>query len=170
MVGHLPIVLSALITVSGGHEGQNRLYDRLLTSGVTVGGKTLAVLPAPTLADHTDAATQRAALDSIPKRVPLQAFTRNSVVAPYAMSLVGCCQFVASLFGRAPNLAFVTPAEFEALLGAEAAAVTFDHVHHSPCSSVEKGRKLLGYRPRYTTEQIYVECIEYMLASGTLSV
>jgi nucleoside-diphosphate-sugar epimerase len=93
-----------------------------------------------------------------------------SAVAPYAMSLVGCCQFVASLFGRAPNLAFVTHAEFEALLGAEAAAITFDHVQHSPCSSIEKGLRLLGYQPRYTTEQIYVECIEYMLASGTLSV
>jgi hypothetical protein len=28
----------------------------------------------------------------------------------------------------------------------------------------------LGYSPRYTTEQIYLECIEYMLEQGQLHV
>jgi nucleoside-diphosphate-sugar epimerase len=93
-----------------------------------------------------------------------------SAVSPYAMSLVGCCQFVASLFGQEPNVAFVTLAELETLLGAEAYAATLSHVEHSPCSSIEKGRKLLGYQPRYTTEQIYRECIEHMLETGELTV
>ena len=91
-----------------------------------------------------------------------------SAVAPYAMSLVGCCEFVASLFGREPNLAFVPLAELEAILGKEAFGATETHVEHSPCSSIEKSRRLLGYCPRYTTEQIYRESIEYLLESGQL--
>ena len=93
-----------------------------------------------------------------------------SAVAPYAMSLVGCCEFVSSLFGREPNIQLVTHEEMAAVLGAQAFAATQDHIAHSPCSSIEKGRKLLGYQPRYTTEQIYRECIEYMLEAGELTV
>ena len=93
-----------------------------------------------------------------------------SAVAPYAMSLVGCCEFVASLFGTQPNLAFVTPEEMEAVLGTEAFAVTRDHIEHSPCSSIDKARERLGYHPRYTTEQIYLESIEYLLETGELVV
>ena len=91
-----------------------------------------------------------------------------SAVSPYAMSLVGCCQFVASLFGKEPNIAFVTLTELETLLGSEACATTLSHIEHSPCSSIEKARTLLGYSPRDTTEQIYQECIEYMLEMGEL--
>ena len=93
-----------------------------------------------------------------------------SAVAPYAMSLVGCGQFVASLFGKEPNLAFVSHSELEGLLGADAFSATLSHVEHSPCSNIEKGRRLLGYHPRYTTEQIYRECIEFMLETGELKV
>jgi len=67
-----------------------------------------------------------------------------SAVAPYAMSLVGCCEFVASLFGKQPNIAFVTPAEMEAVLGAEVFAITQDHIQHSPCSSIDKAREVLA--------------------------
>lgn len=91
-----------------------------------------------------------------------------SAVAPYAMSLVGCCEFVASLFGTTPNLEFVPMDELETILGKQAVAATREHVRHSPCSSIEKACKLLGYQPRYTTEQIYTECIDYLLESEQL--
>ncbi len=93
-----------------------------------------------------------------------------SGVAAYAMSLVGCCEFVARLFGREANLEFVSDAEMERVMGAGAWAVTKDHVDHAPCCSIEKGRKLLGYEPRFTPEQIFVEAIEYLLESGELVV
>ena len=93
-----------------------------------------------------------------------------SAVAPYAVSLVGCCEFVASLFGRDPNIEFVSHDEMERSLGAPAWAITKDHIAHSPCCSIEKAQRLLGYSPRYTTEQIYVECLEYLLETGELVV
>ena len=115
---------------------------------------------------HADDVAQMFDLSIVHREAALgQSF---SAVAPYAMSLVGCCEFVASLFGREPNLAFVPLAELEAILGKEAFGATETHVEHSPCSSIEKSRRLLGYCPRYTTEQIYRESIEYLLESGQL--
>ena len=90
-----------------------------------------------------------------------------SGVAPYALSLVACCQFVARLFGREPNIPFATPEEMEQAMGA-AWRITQEHITHSPCCSIEKAQRLLGYSPRYTTEQIYIECLEYLLESGEL--
>jgi nucleoside-diphosphate-sugar epimerase len=92
-----------------------------------------------------------------------------SAVTPYALSLLGCAEFVASLFGREPNIEFVPLAGMKEAIGEQAAACTEDHVKHSPCASIEKGRRLLDYRPRYTTEQIYAECVEYVLESGQLA-
>jgi nucleoside-diphosphate-sugar epimerase len=92
-----------------------------------------------------------------------------SAVSPFAMSLVGCCAFVARLFGREPRIAFATHQEMEQLLG-PAWHVTKDHIDHSPCCSIEKAQRLLGYSPRYTTEQIYLECIEHLLTTGELAV
>ena len=57
----------------------------------------------------------------------------------------------------------------ERLLGA-AWRTTKDHMDHSPCCSTEKAQRLLEYRPRYTTEQIYTECLEYLLETGELMV
>jgi nucleoside-diphosphate-sugar epimerase len=92
-----------------------------------------------------------------------------SAVAPRALSLVSCCAFVASLFGREPNIEFLTHEQMAEAYG-PAWLVTKDHIDHSPCCSIEKGQRLLGYSPRYTTEQIYVECIEYLLETGQLGV
>jgi nucleoside-diphosphate-sugar epimerase len=91
-----------------------------------------------------------------------------SAVAPYAMSLAGCCNVVAALFGAKPNLRFVPLADMVRHVGEASAGIISEHVTHSPCASIAKGRKLLGYSPRYTTEQIYMECIEHLLDSGQL--
>ena len=91
-----------------------------------------------------------------------------SAVAPYAMTLAGCCHAVAALFGAKANLQFVPMADLAAQVGEEAAGIIQEHAIHSPCCSIEKARRVLGYSPRYTTEQIYAEAIESLLESGTL--
>ena len=91
-----------------------------------------------------------------------------SAVAPYAMSLQGCCQAVAALFGLEPALHFAPLAEMERHVSPASAAIIRDHVTHSPCCSIAKCQRLLDYQPRYTTEQIYTEAVEFMLESGTL--
>ena len=93
-----------------------------------------------------------------------------SAVAPYAMSLLGCCRFVASLFGHEAILEFVSRAQLQTIVGDRSWAVIESHIEHSPCSSIAKGQHLLGYQPRYTTEQIYTECIEHLLSTGELEI
>ena len=43
-----------------------------------------------------------------------------------------------------------------------------EHIIMSLCVSIDKAKRLLGYAPRYTTEQIFVEAIDYLLESGQL--
>ena len=92
-----------------------------------------------------------------------------SAVAPYAMSLLGCCRFVATLFGRDAVIEFVSLSELRAIVGDDSFAIIESHVLHSPCSSIAKGQRLLGYQPRYTTEQIFRECIEHLQETGELT-
>lgn len=91
-----------------------------------------------------------------------------SAVAPFAMTLHGCCHAVAALFGREPNLQYVPLDQLDQHLSATTARVVREHVTHSPCCSIEKAQRFLGYAPRYTPPQIFRECIEYLLESGQL--
>ncbi len=91
-----------------------------------------------------------------------------SAVAPYAMSLLGLTRFVAALFGKEANVELVP---FQAM-GEHVSEQSFDiirqHIIMSLCVSIDKAKRLLGYAPRYTTEQIFVEAIDYLLESGQL--
>lgn len=93
-----------------------------------------------------------------------------SAVAPHALSLNACCRYVANLFSKEPNLRYVPLSELPTHVGDRSAAIIEEHVSHSPCSSIAKGQRLLGYAPRFTTEQIYYEAIDYLLESGELKV
>lgn len=93
-----------------------------------------------------------------------------STVAPYALTLLGCCECVATLFGKKPNIEFVPLAQLQEILGEKPFATTKTHVEHSPCAAIDKAKRLLGYQPRYTTEQIYHECLAYLLETGELTI
>lgn len=93
-----------------------------------------------------------------------------SAVAPYAMSLLGCCRCVAGLFNTEPDLAYVPLSQLREFVSDESFGIIESHVVHSPCSSISKGQRRLGYQPRFTTEQIYAEAIEYLLESGQLKI
>lgn len=53
-------------------------------------------------------------------------------------------------FGRDANLAFLPWNEWAATVSERDAAITRDHVMHSPCASIEKARSRLGFAPRFT--------------------
>ncbi len=93
-----------------------------------------------------------------------------SAVTKYALSLTECCRCVAGFFGKEPNLKCVPMAEMKQHVSAASFGIIHEHASHSPCASIAQGERLLGYNPRYTTEQIYYESIEYMLESGELKI
>jgi nucleoside-diphosphate-sugar epimerase len=60
--------------------------------------------------------------------------------------------------------------EIDRSMPREAAECIRDHVTHSPGCSIAKAKRVLGYQPRYTSEQIYAECLEYLLETGQLRI
>ena len=98
-----------------------------------------------------------------------QAYGRSfSAVTAYALSLTECCRCVAGFFGKEPNLRYVSLAQMKNEVSETSYGIICEHVSQSPCASIAQGKRLLGYEPRYTTEQIFYESIDYMLESGQL--
>ncbi|MCX7804293.1 MAG: NAD-dependent epimerase/dehydratase family protein [Planctomycetota bacterium] len=91
-----------------------------------------------------------------------------NAAAPYALTLTGCCEAVAAMFGARPDIEYVPVEELKGEMGETAWKAAADHVAHSPCCSIELACRLLGYSPRYTIERIYAECIERWLERSEL--
>lgn len=88
-----------------------------------------------------------------------------SAVSPYALTMKGCCRAVAGIFGMEPNIMYCS---LEDLKDHPSYNCIKGHVEESVVASTEKAERLLGYHPRYTTEDIYAECIEHMIEIGSL--
>ena len=75
-----------------------------------------------------------------------------------AMSLNGYARHVASLFGKEANLTYAPFEEFKTRVSEKDAALTWDHISHSPAASMEKVRNVLHYEPKTPYETVD-ECI-----------
>lgn len=91
-------------------------------------------------------------------------------VSPAALTLLGFARFVARLFGKEANLDFLPWDEWRKTVSEQAAAVSFDHISKCPCASIEKARRLLGYEPRYTSQEAVQESILWLVANGKLKI
>jgi nucleoside-diphosphate-sugar epimerase len=80
-------------------------------------------------------------------------------VSPGPLTLRGYAEAMAAAFGRELDLALLPWAEWRAGVSARDAAVTEDHLRHSPHCSIEKARVRLGYAPRYTSLQAVQEAV-----------
>lgn len=82
-------------------------------------------------------------------------------VAEHAMTLKAICENLYEYYGNKPNLRFVEWQEFCDVVGEENAKDSYDHVFHSPCCTVEKAKKLLGVKIKYSIMDIFREYIEF---------
>ena len=90
-----------------------------------------------------------------------------SGVGAQALSLLGCCRVRGGPVRARADISPSCPTRrWSRSWAPQPGRSTQDHLDHSPCCSIEKAQRLLGYAPRYTTEQIYVECLEYLLERG----
>ena len=90
------------------------------------------------------------------------------VVSPAALTLRGYAERMASWFGQEANLRFLPWEEWRRHVSEKDAAVTWDHIAHSPNCSIEKARKLLGYEPRYSSLQAVQESVEWLIKNGAI--
>lgn len=72
------------------------------------------------------------------------------VAAAEPVTMRAYAEAVASWFGRAANLAYLPWEQWRLSVGERDAALTRDHVLHSPNASIGKARTALGFEPRYT--------------------
>ena len=52
----------------------------------------------------------------------------------------------------------------------EEAAITLDHMLHSPNASIEKARRKLGYEPKYSSLETVFEALDRLVENGKLRV
>jgi nucleoside-diphosphate-sugar epimerase len=88
------------------------------------------------------------------------------VLSPAAVTLRGYAERVAAWFGHTAQLECIPWEEWRRGATARDAAVTWDHIAHSPNCSIAKARTLLGYEPRYTSLQAVREAVDWLIEQG----
>jgi nucleoside-diphosphate-sugar epimerase len=92
------------------------------------------------------------------------------VVAEQSMTLSGLATGVARWFGREPELEFVEWPEFERRVAPEHAEATREHTFRSITASIDRGRQVLGYAPRFSTLDALHEALTWLVGSGQADV
>jgi nucleoside-diphosphate-sugar epimerase len=92
------------------------------------------------------------------------------VVAEQSMTLSGLATGVARWFGREPELEFVDWPEFERRVAPEHAEATREHSFRSITASIDRGRQVLGYAPRFSTLDALHEALTWLVGSGQADV
>jgi nucleoside-diphosphate-sugar epimerase len=90
------------------------------------------------------------------------------VVAASALTLRGYAEQFALRFNQPPNLRFLPWEEWKQIVAEEDAAITSDHIHHSPHCSVEKARKMLGWKPLYSSLDAVQESVTWLMENGVI--
>ncbi|KQQ25798.1 NAD-dependent epimerase/dehydratase family protein [Frondihabitans sp. Leaf304] len=92
------------------------------------------------------------------------------VVSDRAVTLRGLAEGIARWYGQEAQLEFEPFAEWRRGVSAESAEASEAHISRSHSMSIEKGRRILGYEPRYTTLQAVEEGLEWLARDGQLAV
>jgi nucleoside-diphosphate-sugar epimerase len=85
------------------------------------------------------------------------------VVSPAALTLRGYAEAVSAWFGEKARLRFLSWDEWQGTVSKEEAAATWDHIAHSPNCSIEKARRFLDYRPRYSSLEAVSESLQWLI-------
>jgi nucleoside-diphosphate-sugar epimerase len=90
------------------------------------------------------------------------------VVSPAALTLRGYAERMAGWFGQPARLRFLPFDEWRRTAGEREAAITWDHIAHSPNCSIARARAALGYEPRYSSLQAVQESVSWLMSAGQL--
>jgi nucleoside-diphosphate-sugar epimerase len=90
------------------------------------------------------------------------------VVSAAALTLRGYAEVVSAWFGHTPKLRFIPWEEWRSIVSQTDAAITWDHIAHSPNCSITKAQRLISYQPRYTSLQAIRESLNFLIEHGQL--
>jgi nucleoside-diphosphate-sugar epimerase len=91
------------------------------------------------------------------------------VVSPAALTLRGYAECVSDWFGRHAQLQFLPWEQWRSEVSERDAAVTWDHIAHSPNCSIAKARTQLGYEPRYSSLEAVRESLAWLIKQGLVA-
>jgi hypothetical protein len=89
-----------------------------------------------------------------------------NAVSAQALNLRGYAEAMFRWFGHEPKLRFQPFEEWKADEAEEDAQTTWEHIIRSPCHSVEKARRRLGFEPRYSSLAAVQEAVAALIAAG----
>lgn len=92
------------------------------------------------------------------------------IVAATAMTMRWYAEQMADWFGQPARLAYLPFDEWKVSVSTRDAAVTEDHLRHSPHCSIEKARKLLGYEPKHSPLSAVQESVTWLIQNGAFAV
>jgi nucleoside-diphosphate-sugar epimerase len=90
------------------------------------------------------------------------------IVSPAALTLRGYAEAVAGWFGHEAKLTFMPFEAWHETVSKEDAGATWEHIARSPSCSIEKARRLLAYKPRYSSLQGVHEALTSLIERGAL--
>ena len=91
--------------------------------------------------------------------------------APAATTMLGLAEYMYRWFGKEPNIGFLPFDEWckfkkdPGFIGSTTA-----HVMHSDNYSIEKGRRLIDYQPRYTIQDAVIENVESLIERKVIAI
>jgi len=91
-----------------------------------------------------------------------------NTVSPGSLTLRGYAEEMYRYFGKEPKLSYKYLEDWKSTVKEDDANTTISHVSHSPCASIEKSRKRIGYEPRYSSLDAVKESVNALIVSGKL--
>jgi len=85
------------------------------------------------------------------------------ILSEKAMTWRGYAEAIAEWYGQEANLRFVPWEEFRQSMSEDDARYSWDHLLHSSSGSIEKARRLLDYRPRYSSLEAIQESLSWSM-------
>jgi nucleoside-diphosphate-sugar epimerase len=89
-----------------------------------------------------------------------------NAVSAQALNLRGYAEAMFRWFGHEPKLRFQPFEEWKADQSPEDAHTSWEHIVRSPCHSIEKARRRLGYEPRYSSLAAVQEAVAALITAG----
>lgn len=93
-----------------------------------------------------------------------------NIVSPKALNLRGFLEIASKWFGQQLKIENVGWDEFAEINSAEDFAESWEHLERSHAHSIEKAKQVLGYSPRYESDEAVLEAVRWLIENGDLEV
>lgn len=87
-----------------------------------------------------------------------------NIVSAQAMSMYGYTEMMGEWFGKPAEIQLLPWEKWQHTASEEDAVITWDHLIHSPCCSIEKAKRILQYKPRYSSIAAIQESVEWQMS------